>query len=80
MEILADLAVGGLGCKPFVFHVFFLAFELNIICVFFYVFAIFVLFWPFPSLTLGDLLCVSILDLVRILGLTRGWFPVNCFG
>ena len=27
------------------------------------------------SLTLGDLLCVSVLDLVRILGTTRGWFP-----
>ena len=31
VEILADLAVCGLGCKPFVFRVFFLAFELNII-------------------------------------------------
>ena len=29
---------------------------------------------PFLSLTLGDLLCVSVLDLVRILGTTRGWF------
>ena len=26
-------------------------------------------------MTLGDLLCVSVLDLVRILGSTRGWFP-----
>ena len=32
-------------------------------------------FSPYPSLTLGDLLCVSILDLVRILGSTVGWFP-----
>ena len=41
-------------------------------------FVIFVLFscWPFPSLTLGDLLCFSILDLVRILGSTGGWFSV----
>ena len=31
LEIFADLAVCGLGCKPFVSHVFFLAFELNII-------------------------------------------------
>lgn len=31
VEILADLAVCGLSCKPFVFRVFFLAFELNII-------------------------------------------------
>ena len=30
---------------------------------------------PFSSLTLGDLLCVYVLDLVRILGSTRGWFP-----
>ena len=30
---------------------------------------------PFSSLTLGDLLCVSVLDPVRILGSTRGWFP-----
>lgn len=31
VEILADLAVCSLSCKPFVFRVFFLAFELNII-------------------------------------------------
>ena len=80
VEILADLAVCGLSCKPFVFRVF-LAFELkHYFAYFFCVFAVCVLFWPFPSLTLGDLLCVSILDLVRILGSTRGWFPVNCFG
>ena len=30
VEILADLAVCGLSCNPFVFRVFFLAFELNI--------------------------------------------------
>ena len=30
---------------------------------------------PFSSLTLEHLLCVSVLDLVRILGSTRGWCP-----
>ena len=35
VEILADLAVCGLSCKPFVFHVCFLAFELKLFCVFF---------------------------------------------
>ena len=39
-----------------------------------------VLFWPFLSLTLGDLLSVSVLDLFRILGSTRGWFPVKYSG
>ena len=32
---------------------------------------------PFSSLTLGDLLCVSILDLARILGSTWGWFSCH---
>lgn len=30
---------------------------------------------PFSSLNLGNLLCVSVLHLVRILGSTRGWLP-----
>lgn len=41
MEILADLAVCDLSRKPFVFRVFFLAFELNIILRIFSMFPLF---------------------------------------
>ena len=62
------------------FFVYFLVVQFNIVLHIFSLFCLFkVLFSPFPPLTLGDLLCVSILDLVRILGSMRGWFPCTSF-
>lgn len=39
--------------------------------------SLFPYFYPLSSLTLGDVLCVSISDLGRGSGSTKGWFP--CF-
>ena len=78
VETLPDSLVCGLRCKAFVSRVF--SCSIKHYFAYLSLFSLFkLLFSPFPSFTLGDLLYVSILDLVPILGSTGGWFPCTIF-